>query len=596
MTTSTDSRTLYERIGGKEAIRTAVDRFYVSVLQDEDLAPFFAKVSMKLQQEQQRRFLTQALGGPAVYRGRGMLAAHSRHRITQRHFDLVAGHLVATLSEIGVDEELIAEIVSVVGPLASQIVNSKEPNVQKPSYGAAVLNSDHPSADEAEHFASMLEGVPINVIFADRDCIVRYANRTSTETLKTIEHLIPIRAEQLIGTCIDVFHKDPGRIRRLLDDPRNLPHKAQIRLGEETLSLDANAVMSRDGEYIGAMVAWAVITSQIKQEKDLADAQRREREAAESLRVKVDAMLRVVQAAAEGDLTQDVPVKGEDAIGQMGEGLTRFLKSMRASIGEMASNAQTLAGASEELTSVSQQMNANSEVTSAQARSMTETSKRVSENVQTVAAGTEEMSASIQEIARNANEAAGIASEAVTVAEETNVTVGRLGESSAEIGQVIKVITSIAQQTNLLALNATIEAARAGDAGRGFAVVANEVKELAKETAKATEDISRKIETIQGTTRDSVAAIEKISAIIGRISHIQSSIACAVEQQTATTNEMARNVSDASRDSSGIVDSMADVAEATADTSRGTSEVEKSASELARMASDLQRMVQRFHF
>ena len=137
--------------------------------------------------------------------------------------------------------------------------------------------------------------------------------------------------------------------------------------------------------------------------------------------------------------------------------------------------------------------------------------------------------------------------EAVQAATAANTTISRLGESSVQIGQVIKVITSIAEQTNLLALNATIEAARAGEAGKGFAVVANEVKELAKETAKETEDISKKIAAIQGDTKGAVDTIGRVEAVIGRINDLSSSIAGAVEEQTATTNEIARNIAEAAR-------------------------------------------------
>ena len=173
-------------------------------------------------------------------------------------------------------------------------------------------------------------------------------------------------------------------------------------------------------------------------------------------------------------------------------------------------------------------------------------------------------------------------------------TVASLGESSAEIGQVIKVITSIAQQTNLLALNATIEAARAGDAGKGFAVVANEVKELAKETARATEDIGQKIEAIQGDTRGAVTAISEIAEVIGRINDIQTTIASAVEEQTATTNEIARSVTEAAGGANGIADDITQVSSAADDTRQGAQNTLQSATELATMASELKTLVGKF--
>ena len=174
--------------------------------------------------------------------------------------------------------------------------------------------------------------------------------------------------------------------------------------------------------------------------------------------------------------------------------------------------------------------------------------------------------------------------------------VAKLGESSTEIGNVIKVITSIAEQTNLLALNATIEAARAGEAGKGFAVVANEVKELAKQTAKATEDISHKIEAIQGDTKGAVEAIAQIGKIINQINDIQNTIASAVEEQTATTGEISRNVAEAATGSTQIAQSITGVAQAARSTTEGASNAKSAADELARIAHDMQKLVGQFKY
>jgi len=258
--------------------------------------------------------------------------------------------------------------------------------------------------------------------------------------------------------------------------------------------------------------------------------------------------------------------------------------------GEIAKHAEALRESGLLLTQVSSAMGATADETSMQANVVAVASEEVSRNVQTVAAGTEEMTASIREIAKSASEAARVATQAVKSAETTNLTVGKLGESSAEIGKVIKVITSIAQQTNLLALNATIEAARAGEAGKGFAVVANEVKELAKETAKATEDISQKIEAIQSATRGAVSAIDEIRIIIHQISEIQHTIASAVEEQTATTNEMSRNVAEAARGATEIAQNISGVAEGAQETTRGATKTKQSAEDVARMSTELLRL------
>ena len=269
------------------------------------------------------------------------------------------------------------------------------------------------------------------------------------------------------------------------------------------------------------------------------------------------------------------------------------LKNLLATVSD---NATALAGASEELSSVSTTMSATAEETSVQANVVSAASEEVSKNVQTVACGVDELNAAIKEIAKSASESAKVSQQAVNVANKTNGTIAKLGESSCEIGKVVKVITSIAEQTNLLALNATIEAARAGEAGKGFAVVANEVKELAKETAKATEDISHKIETIQTDTRGAVEAIRQISDVINQINEISTSIACAVEEQTATANEMGRNVSEASKGSNEISENITAVATAAQSTTEGANNTQQAAIEIARMAAELQQLVLEFKF
>jgi methyl-accepting chemotaxis protein len=304
--------------------------------------------------------------------------------------------------------------------------------------------------------------------------------------------------------------------------------------------------------------------------------------------------VKVLEAVASGDLTRRVATERQDEIGRMNAALNLALERMGNTIQSISRSSVVLGNSAEKLSGVSQQMANNAEQTAMQANVASAAAEQVSSNVASVAAGAEEMGTSIKEIAKSAHDAAKVATCAVDVAGQANATVAKLGDSSAEIGNVIKVITLIAQQTNLLALNATIEAARAGEAGQGFAVVANEVKELAKQTAQATEDISRKIEAIQGDTEGAIEAIEQISKIIHQINGLQHTIASAVEQQTATTGEISRNVAEAALGSNEIAHNIAGVAQAARGTTEGASNTKSSADDLSHVAAELQKLVAQF--
>lgn len=399
--------------------------------------------------------------------------------------------------------------------------------------------------EETARLSSMVEHLPVNVMFADRNLQLRYINPSSRRTLQKIEHLLPAKVDQLLTASIDIFHKNPSRQRQLLSDPKNLPHRAVIELGSEKLDLNVSAIRDERGNYLGPMVTWEVVTEKLRLEQEVRDNTAREAEKA---------------------------------------------REMTALVQQLAESASTLGAAAEELSAVSTELSGNAQETSNQATTVSTAANQVNGSVQTVSTGVDEMNSAIREIAKNASDASRVAQKAVAAAGSAGSSIAKLDDSSSQIGKIIEVITSIAEQTNLLALNATIEAARAGEAGKGFAVVANEVKDLAKETAKATDEIRHQIEGIQGDTREAVAAIRQIGEIIGQVNDISGTIATAVEEQTATVNEMSRNVLEAAKATTEIAENIGSVSQAAQSTLQGANESQQAAHELARMAARLQQL------
>ncbi len=303
----------------------------------------------------------------------------------------------------------------------------------------------------------------------------------------------------------------------------------------------------------------------------------------------------IIGAAANGDFTANVRLEGKtgfllDISGQV----NKLIDTSRHAFKAIAANAATLSTASQDLSALSIQMSSNAEETTAQAASAAAAATQVSGNMQQVATGVEELSVSIREISSNAMEASAVTTRAVSEAKATNQTMAKLGVSSQEIGSVLKTISSIAEQTNLLALNATFEAARAGELGKGFAVVANEVKELARQTSRATVEISNNIANIQSDVKVAISSIGAISEIIQKINDISNVIASAVEEQAATANEIGKAVSSAANGSSEIASNLASVSQVSRDTTLGASNSQKAASNLRQMSAQLQTLVSRF--
>ncbi len=308
------------------------------------------------------------------------------------------------------------------------------------------------------------------------------------------------------------------------------------------------------------------------------------------------------KTVADGDLTKRLDIAQRDEIGDLAKALDGMAGNLRDIMRNLGANAQSLAGSSTQLSATATQLASGAEETTNQSttvasaaeemstnmNNMAASTEQMTSNVRTVASAAEEMTASIGEIAQKAEQASTVAGNAADLAQTSNESIGQLGTAADEIGKVIDTIQDIAEQTNLLALNATIEAARAGDAGKGFAVVATEVKDLAKQTADATEDIRRRIEGIQGSTGKAVESIGQISEVIGQVNDVSTTIASAVEEQSITTKEIARNITQTSDAASTVATGVAESASATKEITRSITGVDQAARQTAQGASETQ--------
>ena len=503
---------------------------------------------------------------------------------------------------------------------------------------------------EAARLMEMVQNMPVNVMMCDPESFdINFANNTSINTLKTLEHLLPIKADDLVGQSIDIFHKNPSFQRSLLADPSNLPHSANIQVGDEILDLNVSAIRDGDGNYIGPMLTWSIVTEKVKADEDNA----RLMEMVQNM--PINAMMcdldefKITFANRTSidtlrQLEHLLPVKAEELVGQsidifhknpshqrkmladpanlphrtmikLGEEtLDLNVAAIRDSSGtyigplltwavvteqiRVADRVKEVVGvvssASEELKATAESLSTSAEQTSGQATAVSTAAEQASANVQAVASAAEELASSTQEIGRQVTQSAQIARTAVQEAEKTNDGIKSLADAAEAIGEVVGLIDDIASQTKLLALNATIEAARAGDAGKGFAVVASEVKNLADQTAKATKEIGEQIGGMQTATKEAVTSIGGIGETITKIDENSTAIASAVEEQGAATQEISRNAQEASTGTREVSSNIAGVTEAATQSGAASTEMLQSATELSEQASNLSTEIEAF--
>ncbi len=433
---------------------------------------------------------------------------------------------------------------------------------------------------EAVAKAAILENTPMNILLADLDGQITYMNPSSMKTLKSIESILPCPAEEIVGGSYDMFHKNPAHQRKLLGDPRNLPHVTEIEIGGEYLKLAAAAIYDERGEYTGPMVAWDLITESKRAEAREAENQLRDRQAAEKLRDKVDQLLSVVNAAANGDLTQEVTVTGDDAVGELATGLGKMITDLREIIGQVVEGAA--------------QFTEGSRVIAESAQTLAQGSQTQSASVEEMSASIEELTRSIEAVKDNAGEANTVAKETSDLAEEGGSAVQKSVEamdliktSSEQISEIIQVISEIASQTNLLALNAAIEAARAGEHGLGFAVVADEVRKLAERSSEAAKEISSLIKESTQRVEDGATLSEQTGAALEKIIQGVEGTANKIAEIAEATVEQAANATE-------VANAIQSISAVTEESAAGSEEMASSSEELGAQAAGLSELVSKF--